>query len=68
MLRWVQQITHALGVPAAHFTLNLYTLGYQGVDVDTYVQKLKTAGVGVVADVRETPCRARERIGSAIGN
>jgi uncharacterized protein (DUF488 family) len=35
--------------------LNLYTLGYQGVDVDTYVQKLKDAGVGIVADVRETP-------------
>jgi uncharacterized protein (DUF488 family) len=33
----------------------LYTLGYQGVDVDTYVQKLKAAGVGIVADVRETP-------------
>jgi uncharacterized protein (DUF488 family) len=35
--------------------LNLYTLGYQGVDVDSYVSKLKVAGVGVVADVRETP-------------
>jgi uncharacterized protein (DUF488 family) len=35
--------------------LNIYTLGYQGVDVDSYVQKLKAAGVGVVADVRETP-------------
>ena len=35
--------------------LNLYTLGYQGVDVDTYVQKLKAVGVGIVADVRETP-------------
>lgn len=36
-------------------SLNLYTLGYQGVDVNTYVQKLKASGVGVVADVRETP-------------
>jgi uncharacterized protein (DUF488 family) len=35
--------------------LKLYTLGYQGVDVDTYVQKLKAVGVGIVADVRETP-------------
>jgi uncharacterized protein (DUF488 family) len=35
--------------------LNLYTLGYQGVDVEAYVQKLKAAGVGIVADVRETP-------------
>lgn len=36
-------------------SLNLFTLGYQGVDVETYVQKLKAAGVGIVADVRETP-------------
>lgn len=36
-------------------SLDLYTLGYQGVDVDTYVRKLKAAGVGIVADVRETP-------------
>lgn len=35
--------------------LNIYTLGYQGVDVNLYVSKLKAAGVGVVADVRETP-------------
>jgi uncharacterized protein (DUF488 family) len=35
--------------------LNIYTLGYQGVDVDSYVEKLKAAGVGIVADVRETP-------------
>jgi uncharacterized protein (DUF488 family) len=35
--------------------LNIYTLGYQGVEVDLYVQKLKAAGVGIVADVRETP-------------
>ena len=35
--------------------LNLYTLGYQGVDVDTYVKRLQAAGVGMVADVRETP-------------
>lgn len=35
--------------------LNIYTLGYQGVDVDSYVSKLQAAGVGIVADVRETP-------------
>jgi uncharacterized protein (DUF488 family) len=35
--------------------LDLYTLGYQGVDVNTYVRKLKAVGVGIVADVRETP-------------
>jgi uncharacterized protein (DUF488 family) len=35
--------------------LNLYTLGYQGVSVDVYVKKLKAVGVGIVADVRETP-------------
>lgn len=35
--------------------MDLYTLGYQGVDLNTFVRKLKAAGVGVVADVRETP-------------
>jgi uncharacterized protein (DUF488 family) len=40
---------------AASLDLNIYTLGYQGVDVDLYVSKLKDAGVGIVADVRETP-------------
>ncbi len=35
--------------------MNLYTLGYQGVDLSNYVGVLKSAGVGVVADVRETP-------------
>jgi hypothetical protein len=52
----VQKTDHpGSGDPCDSFRLNLYTLGYQGVDVDTYVQKLKTAGVGIVADVRETP-------------
>lgn len=35
--------------------MNLYTLGYQGIDVFAYVQTLKRAGVGLVVDVRETP-------------
>jgi uncharacterized protein (DUF488 family) len=35
--------------------MNLYTLGYQGIDLSTYVNTLKEAGVGVVIDVRETP-------------
>lgn len=48
------QITRS-GDPCDYQGLNLYTLGYQGVDVDVYVQKLKAAGVGIVADVRETP-------------
>lgn len=39
----------------ATLDVNIYTLGYQGVDVDLYVSKLKDAGVGIVADVRETP-------------
>ncbi len=29
-------------------------MGYQGVNVDVYVRVLKAAGVGIVADVRET--------------
>jgi uncharacterized protein (DUF488 family) len=35
--------------------VNFYTLGYQGLDVYTYVRTLRDAGVGVVVDVRETP-------------
>jgi uncharacterized protein (DUF488 family) len=35
--------------------VKLYTLGYQGLDVCTYVRTLQGAGVGVVVDVRETP-------------
>ena len=43
------------GGSCVSFRLDLYTLGYQGVDINTYVRKLKEAGVGIVADVRETP-------------
>jgi len=43
------------GGSCVSFSLDLYTLGYQGVDVNTYVRRLKAAGVGIVADVRETP-------------
>ena len=35
--------------------MNLYTLGYQGIDLSTYIQTLKGAGIGLVVDVRETP-------------
>jgi uncharacterized protein (DUF488 family) len=34
--------------------MNLYTLGYQGTDITTYVNTLKEAGVNLVIDVRET--------------
>lgn len=34
--------------------MKLYTVGYQGVDVKTYIQALVRAGVGTVIDVRET--------------
>ncbi len=36
-------------------SVNLYTLGYQGIDLSTYIQTLKGAGIGLVVDVRETP-------------
>ena len=29
--------------------LNLYTIGYQAVDVDVYIRKLRATGVGIVA-------------------
>jgi uncharacterized protein (DUF488 family) len=31
----------------------LYTLGYQGLDIQTYISILNSAGVGTVLDVRE---------------
>jgi uncharacterized protein (DUF488 family) len=34
--------------------MTFYTLGYQGIDIASYVRTLKNAGVGVVIDVRET--------------
>jgi uncharacterized protein (DUF488 family) len=42
-----------------HFCLSksimkFYTLGYQGIDASTYVRIIKSVGVGVVIDVRET--------------
>ena len=33
----------------------VYTMGYQGLQIREFVRKLKAAGVGVVADVRERP-------------
>jgi uncharacterized protein (DUF488 family) len=33
----------------------VYTLGYQGINLETYVGILKAAGVGLVVDVREVP-------------
>ena len=32
----------------------VYTLGYQGFDLETYIETLVSVGVGVVLDVRET--------------
>jgi uncharacterized protein (DUF488 family) len=55
LLRCSKRITPGSGVPVTNYQLTLYTLGYQGVDVCTYVRKLKAVGVGIVADVRETP-------------
>jgi uncharacterized protein (DUF488 family) len=33
--------------------MKVYTLGYQGIDITTYVSILKSSRVGVVLDVRE---------------
>ena len=35
--------------------LRAYSLGYQGMTIDAYVSVLKSNGVNVVVDVRETP-------------
>lgn len=33
----------------------LYTAGYEGVDIDTFVQRLRDAGVDQIIDVRQHP-------------
>ena len=33
----------------------VYTLGYQGLDIDRYLRILATSGIGLVADVRDKP-------------
>src|SRR5882724_9944677 len=35
--------------------MKVYTLGYQGINQDKYIETLTEAGVGIVIDVRETP-------------
>jgi uncharacterized protein (DUF488 family) len=35
--------------------LRVYSLGYQGVSLDRYVEVLKSRGITMVVDVRETP-------------
>ena len=34
--------------------MNLYTLGYQGIGLDAYIERLRAVRIGVVVDVRET--------------
>jgi uncharacterized protein (DUF488 family) len=35
--------------------LNLYTFGYEGLDIETFIARLLDAGVRTVVDVRELP-------------
>src|SRR5476649_1046545 len=35
--------------------MNLYTFGYEGLGVGEFIDRLRTAGVGTVVDVRELP-------------
>ena len=34
--------------------MNVFTIGYQGLSIDEYVQALSSHGIGIVLDVRET--------------
>lgn len=42
----------AVTSPTAH---HLYTLGYEGFDIDAFVKRAKAAGVRTIVDVRELP-------------
>jgi uncharacterized protein (DUF488 family) len=36
-------------------TRTLYTIGYEGIDVDVFIKRLRDSGVRTVVDVRELP-------------
>jgi len=48
----------AIGVPFV--TMRVYTLGYQQINLDDYVDALVEAGVGIVLDVRQTAWSYKE--------
>ena len=40
---------------ATPFSNHLYTLGYEGFDIDSFVRRVKVSGIKTVVDVRELP-------------
>lgn len=40
-------------LPKATFTGTLYTIGYEGLTIDKYINKLKQHGIRAVADIRK---------------
>jgi uncharacterized protein (DUF488 family) len=45
--------------------MTLFTLGYEGISLDTYVRTLVESGVGIVLDVRETPWSRKQGFSKA---
>jgi uncharacterized protein (DUF488 family) len=44
----------------------VFTLGYEGISLDTYVRTLLDHGVGIVLDVRETPWSRKPGFSKAV--
>lgn len=38
--------------------MTVFTIGYQGLDIDTFLSLLAEHGIETVVDIRELPCRA----------
>ena len=42
-------------VPASNMASELFTFGYEGLSLDVFITRLKSAGVKTVIDVRANP-------------
>lgn len=51
---------HATQGAKVNFTMNIYTLGYEGFDLETYIKRLQTANITHIVDVRELPLSRKQ--------
>lgn len=53
--RWIGSATATLRRNMTSQSNHLYTLGYEGFDIDAFVRRVRAAGVKAIVDVRELP-------------
>lgn len=53
--RALQHSLYTRAAMSAQVANHIYTLGYEGFDIDAFIRRLKAAGVKTVVDVRELP-------------